>query len=96
MKTTIQISDTPLAEARKLAAREHTTVTALVEQGLRQIVAERKRKWKGVFRLRKATCRGGACSLMSPELRGRISASSPALASLALIRGSAGLLAADE
>ena len=56
MKTTIEISDTLLEEARKLAGREKTTVRALVEQGLRQVVTERKRR--GMFKLRKATFKG--------------------------------------
>ena len=56
MKTTIEISNALLADARKLAARERTTVRALVEQGLRQILSERKSR--GVFKLRKATFQG--------------------------------------
>lgn len=57
MKTTIDISDALLEEARKLAAREGTTVKALVEQGLRRVVSERRRGG-GAFRLRKATFKG--------------------------------------
>jgi hypothetical protein len=34
MKTTVEISDSLLREARKLARREGTTLRALVEQGL--------------------------------------------------------------
>ena len=56
MKTTIEISDSLLEEAKKLAAKEGTTVRAFVEQGLRRIVAERKSK--GLFRLRKASFKG--------------------------------------
>jgi len=56
MKTTVDISDNLLEEAKKLAAREGTTVRALIEQGLRQIITARKRP--GVFRLRKATFKG--------------------------------------
>jgi len=56
MKTTIEISDSPLDEAKKLAAKEGTTISAYVEQGLRRIVAERKSR--GLFRLRKATFKG--------------------------------------
>jgi Arc/MetJ family transcription regulator len=56
MKTTIEISDSLLDEAKKLAAKEGTTVRAYVEQGLRRIVTERKSR--GVFRLRKATFKG--------------------------------------
>jgi Bacterial antitoxin of type II TA system, VapB len=56
MKTTIEISESLLDEAKKLAAKEGTTVRAYVEQGLRRILAERKNR--GVFRLRKATFKG--------------------------------------
>jgi hypothetical protein len=56
MKTTIEISDSLLDEAKKLAAKEGTTVRAFVEQGLRRVVAERKSR--GMFRLRKAAFRG--------------------------------------
>jgi Arc/MetJ family transcription regulator len=56
MKTTIEISDSLFEEAKKLAAKEGTTVRAYVEQGLRRIVAERQSRV--VFRLRKATFKG--------------------------------------
>jgi hypothetical protein len=56
MKTTVEIPDQLLDEARRLAGREGTTLRALIEEGLRRIVAERKRT--GLFRLRKATFRG--------------------------------------
>jgi Arc/MetJ family transcription regulator len=56
MKTTIEISDSLLEEAKRLAAKEGTTVRAYVEQGLRRIVAERKTR--GQFRLRKASFKG--------------------------------------
>jgi hypothetical protein len=63
MKTTLDISDSLLREARKLAARERTTLRALVEQGLRGVVAEKKRK--PAFRLRKASFKGRG---LRPEL----------------------------
>ena len=56
MKTTIEISNSLLEEAKSLASKEGTTVRALVEQGLRRVVTERKRREK--FRLRKATFKG--------------------------------------
>jgi Arc/MetJ family transcription regulator len=56
MKTTIEISDSLLNEAKKLAAKEGTTVRAFVEQGLRKVVAERKSR--GAFHLRKAAFKG--------------------------------------
>ena len=56
MKTTVHIPDTILEEARRIAALEHTTVKALVEEGLRRIIDDRKKK--KTFRLRKATFKG--------------------------------------
>ena len=56
MKTTIQIPDSLLQQARRVAQRERTTLKALVEQGLRSILADRQRR--GGFRLRKATFQG--------------------------------------
>jgi Arc/MetJ family transcription regulator len=56
MKTTIEISDSLLDEAKRLAAKEGTTIRSYVEQGLRRIVAERKSR--GLFRLRQATFKG--------------------------------------
>jgi Arc/MetJ family transcription regulator len=64
MKTTIEISDSLFEEAKKLAAKEGTTVRAYVEQGLRRIVAERQSR--GVFRLRKATFKGKG---LQPEVQ---------------------------
>jgi CRISPR/Cas system-associated protein Csm6 len=56
MKTTVEIPDTLLDEARKLAARQQTTLRVLIIEGLRRMIAERKRT--GAFRLRKATFGG--------------------------------------
>lgn len=56
MKTTVEIPDSLLEEARKLASRDKTTVRALIEEGLRRIIADRKRMRR--FRLRKATFKG--------------------------------------
>ena len=57
MKTTVEIPDSLLEEARRLASRERSTVRALIEEGLRKVVAERRHR-AGAFRLRKATFRG--------------------------------------
>ena len=65
MKTTIQIPDSLFEEARKLAHQERTTLKALVEQGLRRIVSERKRRSR--FRLRKVTFNGQG---LQPRLAG--------------------------
>jgi hypothetical protein len=56
MKTTIEISDPLLREARKLAEREGVTLRTLVERGLRRVVAETKSK--PAFKLRRASFKG--------------------------------------
>ena len=56
MKTTIQLPDSLLKEARTLANKEHTTLKSLMEEGLRRIITEHKRH--GEFKLRKATFKG--------------------------------------
>ena len=56
MKTTVEIPDSLLRQVKNLAAKELTTVRALVEEGLRRIASERKRAKP--FKLRKATFRG--------------------------------------
>jgi Arc/MetJ family transcription regulator len=57
MKTTIEIADALLAEARKVADREGTTLRALVEAGLRQTLKARREGAKP-FRLDLVTFRG--------------------------------------
>lgn len=56
MKTTVYIPDALLEEARKIAARERTSIKALIEEGLRRTIDNRKQK--STFRLRKATFKG--------------------------------------
>jgi Bacterial antitoxin of type II TA system, VapB len=56
MKTTIEISDPLLREARKLAEREGVTLRALVERGLRRVVTETKPA--APFKLRRASFKG--------------------------------------
>jgi hypothetical protein len=65
MKTTIDIPDPLLGDARQLAAREGTTLRALIEQGLRRVLAEKKKR-VGTFQLRDASFGGKG---LRPELR---------------------------
>ena len=63
MKTTVDIADMLLAAARRLAAKEGTTVRALIEEGLRQVVDKRARR--GPFKLRRVPFGGEG---LSPDL----------------------------
>lgn len=56
MKTTVEISDGVLAEAKALAAREGITLRALVELGLRRVLEDAGRSEP--FRLRDASVDG--------------------------------------
>jgi hypothetical protein len=63
VKTTVDIADSVLREARKVAAREGTTVRSLIEEGLRRVLADKRRK--APFRLRLVTAGGRG---LRPEL----------------------------
>lgn len=56
MKTTVELPDALLREAKRVALREGTTVRALIERGLRGVVSGRQRGTS--FTLRKASFRG--------------------------------------
>lgn len=66
MKTTIDLPDALLEEARRIATRDGATLRELVESGLRRIIQERRAK--GTFVLRDARVGGRG---LRPELRGR-------------------------
>ncbi len=63
MKTTIEIADPLLLDARKLAEREGVTLRALVERGLRLVIAEQKAAQP--FKLRRASDTGDG---LQPDL----------------------------
>jgi hypothetical protein len=64
MKTTIEISDALLREARKVAAREGVTLRALVERGLHRVIVEAKQR--PPFRMRDGRFKGNG---LQPEVR---------------------------
>ena len=65
MKTTVDIPDSLLEETKRVAARDKTTVRALIEHGLRRVLAERKRVQD--FHLRNASFKGQG---LQPHLEG--------------------------
>lgn len=65
MKTTVEIPDPVLEAARDIARREGTTVKALIEKGLRQVIDEHEAE--PAFELRKASFRGQG---LQPEFAG--------------------------
>jgi hypothetical protein len=56
MKTTVEISDSLLREARELAAREGITLRTLVERGLHRVISDTQRG--APFKLRRASFKG--------------------------------------
>lgn len=65
MKTTVEIPDTLMKEARKLASRQRTTLRVLIVEGLRRVLTERRSS--AGFRLRKASFKGNG---LQPEAAG--------------------------
>jgi len=66
MKTTIDIADPVLADAKAVAAREGTTLRELVESALRHELAARSARKP--FKLRDASVGGSG---LTPEFRGK-------------------------
>jgi hypothetical protein len=56
MKTTVDISDSLLAEARRVAAREGITLRALIERGLYRVVGDATHTEP--FKLRRGSFKG--------------------------------------
>ena len=57
MKTTVELSDDLLERAKQTAAREGSSVRALIEEGLRKVLMERE-KATSRFQLRRVTVAG--------------------------------------
>jgi hypothetical protein len=56
MKTTIEISDPLLHDARRLAEREGVTLRSVVERGLHRVLADARER--AAFKLRRASFKG--------------------------------------
>jgi len=64
MKTTVEIADPLLREARKLATRQGVTLRALIERGLHRVIADTNAGTR--FKLRRASFKGKG---LQPEFR---------------------------
>jgi hypothetical protein len=58
MKTTINIPDSLLEEAKKVARNEKITLRNLIEEGLRRSIDERRGRGRRDFKLRRASFKG--------------------------------------
>jgi hypothetical protein len=58
MKVPVDLPEALLRRAEKIAAREGTTLRALIEEGLREVLNKRTRSEQG-FKLRDASFKGG-------------------------------------
>lgn len=65
MKTSVEISDPLFEEARRVAAERGVSLRALIEMGLRHVLAEQKSQ-KNSFQLRDARVGGQG---LQPEFR---------------------------
>jgi hypothetical protein len=61
MKTTVQLPDPLVASAKAVARKEHTTLAALVQEGLQRVVRERLGGSKP-FKLKDASVKGRGLS----------------------------------
>ena len=66
MRITVAISDPLFQQAKCIAAREGLTMRAMIEIGLRKVIAEKNSKG-GKFHLRSASFAGAG---LQPELQG--------------------------
>lgn len=64
MKTTVEIPDSLFAEAKRFAEKEKTTLKAVIEQGLRRVLAEQEDP--PAFKLRDGSVGGSG---LTPEFR---------------------------
>jgi hypothetical protein len=67
MKTTIELSDPLFNAAKQLAQQSQTTLRALMEEGLRRVLADSPTKAKSAFKLHNASVRGKAMLVTDPR-----------------------------
>ena len=67
MKTTIEISDALFNSAKELVQQNQTTLRALVEEGLRRVLADSHARKKPVFKLATASVHGKQILMADPR-----------------------------
>ena len=67
MKTTIDVSDALFNSAKELAQQNQTTLRALVEEGLRRVLADSQASAKPVFKLANASVHGKQILIADPR-----------------------------
>lgn len=67
MKTTIDVSDALFDAAKTLALQRQTTLRALVEEGLRRVIADARPAAKAAFKLKNASVRGKEVLVADPR-----------------------------
>ena len=68
MKTTIEVSDALFNSTKELASERRTTIRALVEDGLRRVLADSRAKVKPAFKLKDARVRGKEVLISDPRV----------------------------
>lgn len=66
MKTTIDVSETLFLSAKRLALKNNTTMRALVEEGLRQVIRGQSTQLKKAFTLKDMRVSGGTMLISNP------------------------------
>jgi hypothetical protein len=67
MKTTIELADPLFKSAKQFAEQSHTTLRALVEEGLRRVLADSPAKAASAFKLRNASVHGKDMLIADPR-----------------------------
>jgi hypothetical protein len=67
MKTSVEISDELFKSAMQFAQRNQTTISALIEDGLRLVLSDQRAKTETTFILKDASMRGKAMLITDPQ-----------------------------
>lgn len=67
MKTTIDLSDALFTTAKKVAIERQTSLRALVEEGLRRVLADSGTQAKPAFKLKDARVHGEEVLMPNPQ-----------------------------